>query len=185
MLGWDRYGFHKKHVRTRDNKHVFFHPVGSAGHVVYSGCASGARNVVYSGCASRARNVKSLFFLLRWDRCGFHEKRAGSQYDELLFLHPVGTVGYVSCLDETGTDSIESGSEHVTSILCFCIRWHLKVTSCIPPCLGHETSTHYFSCSGGTCPDSTKARQDMSHQRCVLHPVGSAGRLVHSGSSGA
>jgi hypothetical protein len=99
MLGWDRYGLHKKHVQTRYNKHVFFHPVGSAGHVVYS------------GCASRARNIKSLFFLLRWDRCGFHKKRIGSHYDELLFLHPVGTAGHVMHSGEYGVQN--------TDALCF------------------------------------------------------------------
>jgi hypothetical protein len=41
MLGWDRYGFHKKQVGTRYNKLVFFHLMQSAGHVVHSG-ASGA-----------------------------------------------------------------------------------------------------------------------------------------------
>jgi hypothetical protein len=29
MLGWDLYGFHKKHARTRYTEHVFLHLVGS------------------------------------------------------------------------------------------------------------------------------------------------------------
>jgi hypothetical protein len=50
MLGWDRYRFDKKRVRTCYAELVFLHPVGSVGHVVYSG-------------ASEERNVDALFFL--------------------------------------------------------------------------------------------------------------------------
>jgi hypothetical protein len=44
---------------------------------------------------SGARKVEALFFLLEWDRYGFHKKRAGSRYAKLVFLHPVGCVGHV------------------------------------------------------------------------------------------
>jgi hypothetical protein len=37
----DRYGFNKKHAGTCYAQLVFLHPVGSAGHVVYS-CVPGA-----------------------------------------------------------------------------------------------------------------------------------------------
>jgi hypothetical protein len=56
MLGWDRYGFHKKYDGTRYIKLVFLHPMESAGHVVHSG-ASGARNV-------------DAHFMLGWPWCG-------------------------------------------------------------------------------------------------------------------
>jgi hypothetical protein len=54
---------------------VFLHPVGSAGHVVHSG-------------ASGMRNIDELFFMLGWPWCSFHQKRDGTRYSELVFLHP-------------------------------------------------------------------------------------------------
>jgi hypothetical protein len=44
ILGWDRYGFVRKHAGTRYTEFVFLHAVGSAGHLVYS-VASGMPNV--------------------------------------------------------------------------------------------------------------------------------------------
>jgi hypothetical protein len=64
MLGLAQCGFPKKRVRTRFTELVFLHPVGSAGHIVYSG-------------ASRSRNMDALFSMLRWDQCGYDKKRAG------------------------------------------------------------------------------------------------------------
>jgi hypothetical protein len=81
MLRWDRYGFHKNHVKTRYAERVFLHPVGP-GHVVHSG-------------ASEARNVDALFFMLGWDLYGFHKNHVGTRYAERVFLHPVGSAGHV------------------------------------------------------------------------------------------
>jgi hypothetical protein len=33
--------------------------------------------------------------LLGWDWCGFHKKRVGTNYDKIVFLHPVGYAGHV------------------------------------------------------------------------------------------
>jgi hypothetical protein len=79
MLGWDWYGFNKKHVGTCCAKLVFLHPVGPVAHVVYS---------ILSG----AQNIDALFFMLGWDWFAFKRKRTGRHYNELAFLHSVGSV---------------------------------------------------------------------------------------------
>jgi hypothetical protein len=44
---------------------------------------------VHSG-AFGAQDVDALFFMLECRRCGFHKKRIGTRYVELVCLHPVG-----------------------------------------------------------------------------------------------
>jgi hypothetical protein len=34
-------------------------------------------------------------FLLGWVLCTFHKKRGGTRYDELVFLHSVGSADHV------------------------------------------------------------------------------------------
>jgi hypothetical protein len=51
MLGWEWYGFDKKHTGTRYAEHVFLHQVRSAGHVLHF-------------VALGERNVDALFFML-------------------------------------------------------------------------------------------------------------------------
>jgi hypothetical protein len=53
MLGWDRYGCDRKHTKTHYAKLMFLHPVGSTGHVVYSG-------------SSEPLNNDAVFFILGW-----------------------------------------------------------------------------------------------------------------------
>jgi hypothetical protein len=61
---------------------VFLYPAGSVGHVVHSG-------------VSRPQNVDAVFFILEWDRYGFHKKRVRTRYAEVVFLHPARFLGHV------------------------------------------------------------------------------------------
>jgi hypothetical protein len=50
---------------------------------------------------------------------------------------------------------------------------------------GHETSTHYFSSSGGTSTYLTKSAPGHVMPTLCLHQVDFAGHVVHSGATGA
>jgi hypothetical protein len=61
-----------------------------------------------------------------------------------------------SCSGGTCTDSTKSALGHVRPNLGFCSRWDLRVTQSILVRPGHEMSTYYFSCSGGSGAISIK-----------------------------
>jgi hypothetical protein len=82
MVGWDRYGLHKRLTGTHYTKRLFLHPVGSASHIVHSG-------------VSGARNVDIQVIMLGWDRYRFNKKRVGLSYPKHVFLHPVGYVSHL------------------------------------------------------------------------------------------
>jgi hypothetical protein len=159
----------------------FLHPVGSAGHVVHCG-------------ASRAQNVDTLFCLLGWDWCGFHNKCTGTAYTELVFLHPVVSTGHIVhsgaygalnvaafllCLGGTGEVSIKSASRQVTLKFCFCIRWDILVMYKIPVYPGRDTLMHHFSCSCGTGTESTKS----TLRHVTPNPCFASGRIYGSCSA--
>jgi hypothetical protein len=56
---------------------------------------------VHSG-ASRVQNIDVLFFVLRWAQYGFHKRRVGTHYVELVLLDPVGYAGHVVHSDASG-----------------------------------------------------------------------------------
>jgi hypothetical protein len=130
VLGWDWCGFHIKRVGTRYTKLVCF----ASGRIYES------RSSFWGG---QAANVDTLFFVLEWDRYRFDKKRTETHNTELVFLHPVGSVGhvvhsvafgaqnvlhYISCWGGPGVVSIKSAPGLITPNFSFCIRWYLRVT---------------------------------------------------------
>jgi hypothetical protein len=187
MLNWDQYGFHKKRTWTRYTELVCLHLVESTGHIVYF-------------VTSVARNIDALFFMLSFAWCGFHKKRPRTHYAELVFLHLVGSAGHVVHSGASEPRNVhvlffilgwaqssfhKKRGEHVTLNLCFYNQWDLWVMECISVRPWRETSMHYFTCSGGPGAGSIKGTQrHVTLNLCFLHPVGSAGHVVHSGAFG-
>jgi hypothetical protein len=56
----------------------------------------------------RATKHQRTFFLLRWDQHGFDKKRTGTCYDELVFLHMVGSVGHVYYSSVSGAQNVDA-----------------------------------------------------------------------------
>jgi hypothetical protein len=69
---------------------------------------------VHSG-TSGERIIDALFFMLEWNWYRFHKKCARRCYTELVFLHPVGSIGHV----------VHSGASRVRNVdtLFFMLRW--------------------------------------------------------------
>jgi hypothetical protein len=82
--------------------------------------------------------------------------------------------------------SIKSMPGHDTPNLCFCIWWDLLVTYFIPVRPGRKKAMYYFPSLGGTGTDLIKsASGHVMPDLCVVHQMGSASHVVHSGASRA
>jgi hypothetical protein len=61
------------------------------------------------------QNGDALFFMLGWDRYGFNKQHDGTDYFELVFLHPMGSMGHV-------VHSIASGARNGDKLFLM-LRW--------------------------------------------------------------
>jgi hypothetical protein len=89
MLGWDRYRFDQKRVRTRYAEPVFF---------AYGGIC-GSHSAFW--CIRGAKHQCTIFYALV-GLAGFLKKRTGKIYVELVFLDLVGSAGHVVHSDISG-----------------------------------------------------------------------------------
>jgi hypothetical protein len=100
--------------------------------------------------------------MFKWARCGSHKKRVGTYYAELAFLHPVWSrvwnvdalffmLGWAWCGSHKKCDRARYGEvAFLHPVWSTCHVVHSGVS-------GHEMSSHYFSCSGGTSPEPTRS----------------------------
>jgi hypothetical protein len=121
---------------------VFLHPVVYAGHVVHFG-------------ASRTRNVDALFFMLDWERYGFHKNHVGTRYAELVFLHPLDTLFFMLRRDRYGFHKKSTGACYVKHVFLHALgsAGHLVHSDASGP----QNVNALFLCSCGTSMDLTKS----------------------------
>jgi hypothetical protein len=150
---------------------------------------------------SIVQNINALFFMLEWAQGGLHKKRVGTRYIELVFLHPVRSVGqvcipvrlgrktsmhYFSSSVRPGAVFIKIAPGHVTPNLCF-----------LHP-VGSAGHVVHSSSSGARNVDALFFMHALArcyfHKKCTraryaelvfFHLVKPLGHVVYSGVSGA
>jgi hypothetical protein len=154
-------------------------------------------HVVHSG-ASGVRNFDTLFFMLWWDRYRFHEKRIGTSYAELVFLHPVGFAGHVLFRCIRGMKCRRTIFHAWVGLVRIAqkVRRNTFHWTCDFASSGIYGSSSAFWCVWGAKRRRTifharvgpvwiwqKALQDMLRRTWIFYPVGSTGHVVHSSVS--
>jgi hypothetical protein len=104
-------------------------------------------------------------------------KRTGARYAKLVFLHPTGmSCSAFRCVRARNVDALffmlgwtRCGSNKKHTGRCYgeLVFLYPVQPACHIVRSGHETSTHYFSCSGGLGADPT--RSALGHIMMHLH----------------
>jgi hypothetical protein len=145
--------------------------------------------------------------MLRWDQYARTKKCTVTRYAGHLFAHPAGSVAQVVHSDASGAQNVDTpfflciwGVKHRRTI--FILRWdqhgfdRKRIGRCYTELVflhpigsaghvvhsgtsGHETSTHYFSCSGETGTDATI----MAPRHVTLNCVFASGGICGSRSA--
>jgi hypothetical protein len=108
-----RYIWGMKHRRTIFHSRVGTNVVSKKvwRDTLHRTCVFASDGICGSGSAFRqvrAGNIYALFFVLRWSRCGFIKKCAGTCYAKLMFLHPVGSAGHIVHSTASGAQNIKA-----------------------------------------------------------------------------